>query len=50
LLLIDWILYTQGWNVTLAILGLVAVDAVGAALTARRARALAQLDTAREPS
>lgn len=50
LLLIDWILYTRGWNVTLAILGLVAVDAIGAAITARRARQLAQLDSAREPS
>jgi hypothetical protein len=40
LLLLDWILYIRGWNVTLAVVGLVAVDAIGAAITAKRMRAL----------
>ncbi len=36
LLILQWILYLQGWNVTIAVLFLVALDALGAVIAARR--------------
>jgi hypothetical protein len=38
LLVIDWILFFQGWTVTLAVVALVAFDALGALIAARRAQ------------
>jgi hypothetical protein len=37
LLVLDWILFFRGWNVTFAVLALVGIDALGAAVSARRA-------------
>lgn len=39
LLLIDWVLMLRGWDVSLAVLGLLAFDAIGGALAARRPQA-----------
>lgn len=44
LLVIDWILFAQGWNVTVAVIFLVMFDALGSIVAINRANARASMD------